>query len=75
MNSNTMNDAWSLPRIVELWSRLKGAQVFCKLDLRGSSNQTPIDLLCKYETAFVYHFRAFKKIVMPFGLKNAPSHF
>jgi len=34
LNANTVTDAWPLPRIDELLSRLKGAKIFSSLDLR-----------------------------------------
>ena len=34
LNANTVIDAWPLPRIDDLLSRLKGARVFSSLDLQ-----------------------------------------
>ena len=34
LNSNTVSDSWPLPRIDEMLARLKGAQLFSKMDLR-----------------------------------------
>ena len=33
LNSNTVSDAWPLPRIDEMLARLKGAKYFSKFDL------------------------------------------
>ena len=42
LNSNTVSDAWPLPRIDDLLSRLRGATVFSKLDLRDAYYHVPI---------------------------------
>ena len=35
LNENIVSDAWSLPRIDEVLSHLRGARFFSKLDLRN----------------------------------------
>ena len=42
LNSNTVVDAYPLPRIDELLSRLDGAKVFSKLDLHDGYHQLPV---------------------------------
>ena len=42
LNSNTVSDAWPLPRIDDLLSRLRGATTFSKLDLRDAYYHIPI---------------------------------
>ena len=36
LNANTVTDAWPLPHIVDLLSRLKGSRVFNSLDLQDA---------------------------------------
>lgn len=42
LNSNTILDAYPLPRIDELTSRLNGAKVFSKIDLNNAYHQIPM---------------------------------
>ena len=75
LNANTVTDSWPLPRIDEMLARLKGAKFFSKLDLRDGYHQVPIVEHDRYKTAFTCRYATFEMVVMPFGLKNAPSHF
>lgn len=70
-----MSDAWPFPRIDELLCLLRGARIFRNLHLRDKYNQIPIVSLHRHEMAFVYRYCAFEYTVMPFELKNVPSHF
>ena len=56
-------------------SRLRGARIFSKLDLRDGYHQIPVDPLHRHKTAFVCRYGAFEYTVMPMGMKNAPAHF
>lgn len=75
LNSNTVTDAWPLPRIDELLDRLRGAKFFSKLDLRDGYHQIPMAEADRYKTAFSCRYGSFEFTVMTFGFKNAPSHF
>ena len=75
LNANTITLSWLLPRIDEMLARLKGARHFSKLDLRDGYHQIPVAGSDRYKTVFTCCYGTFEFNVMPFGLKNAPSHF
>ena len=64
-----------LPKIDEMYGRLKGAKYFTTLDLR--SDYYHIDLLenSKAKMAFVTPFSKYQFEVVPFGLAQAPAYF
>ena len=75
LNAQTITDSWPLPRIDELLTRLKGAKMFSKLDLRDRYHQIPVDERDVEKTAFTCRYGTFEWRVMPMGFRNAPSHF
>lgn len=72
LNSLTKKDAYPLPHINGLLSRLQDTHFISGIDLKDAFWQIPLDKASKEKTAFavpgrlLYHF-----IVMPFGLCNA----
>lgn len=74
LNSLTVGDAYPLPHIDGILSRLPKAEFISSLDLKDAFWQIPLDKSSKDKTAFtipgrpLYHFK-----VMPFGLCNAPQ--
>ena len=75
LNSNTISDSWSLPRIDEMLARLRGAKYFSKLDLRDGYHQVPVKESNCFKTAFTCPCGMFEFNVMTFGFKNTPAHF
>ena len=76
LNSGTVKDAYSLPRITETLDCLNGAQWFTLLDLKAGYWQVESDEDDKPPTAFMVGssgFCACKR--MPTGLTNAPATF
>lgn len=75
LNSVTIGDAYPLPQIDGILSRLPKAQFITSLDLKDAFWQIPLDQKSREKTAFtvpgrpLYHFK-----VMPFGLCNAPPN-
>uniref|UniRef100_A0A803TP66 Gypsy retrotransposon integrase-like protein 1 n=1 Tax=Anolis carolinensis TaxID=28377 RepID=A0A803TP66_ANOCA len=75
LNKYTVRDRYPLPLIPELLSRVQGASIFTKLDLRGAYNLVRIKEGDEWKTAFNTCFGAYENLVMPFGLCNAPAVF
>ena len=76
LNSRTVKDAYSLPRIDETLDCLNGAQWFTSLDLKSGYWQVEMDEESKALTAFTVGPLGFYQCeYMPFGLTNAPATF
>ena len=59
----------------EIHSKLDGATVFSKIDLKSAYHQVPIKEKDRDITAFITHLGLFRYKRLPFGLANAPSIF
>ena len=76
LNSHTIKDAYSLPRIEESLDCLNGAKIFMSLDLKSGYWQVLMAEDSIPYTAFTVGPLGFYKCVrMPFGLTNAPATF
>ena len=76
LNSRTIKDAYTLPRIEDTLDRLVGAKYFSKLDLKSGYWQVELREEDKMKTAFtVGPLGFFECNRMPFGLTNAPATF
>ena len=76
LNSRTVKDAYSLPRIDETLDCLNGAQWFTSLDLKSGYWQVEMDEESKALTAFTAGPLGFYQCeYMPFGLTNEPATF
>ncbi len=76
LNSRTIRDAYSLPRIDETIDALSGSKYFSKLDLRSGYWQVAMKEEDKQKTAFTVGNLGFYECNrMAFGLTNAPSTF
>ena len=76
LNSRTVKDAYSLPRIDESLDCLRGSKWFSSLDLKCGYWQVEMDEESKPYTAFtVGPLGFFECERMPFGLVNAPATF
>ena len=64
-----------LPKIDEMYGRLKGAKVFTTLDLRSGYYHTGLSESSKAKTAFVTLFGKYQFEAVPFGLAQAPAYF
>lgn len=76
LNSRTVRDAYTLPRIDDTIDTLIGAKYFSKLDLRSGYWQVEIEEDSKHKTAFTVGNMGFYECNrMAFGLTNAPATF
>ena len=76
LNSRTIKDAYSLPRIEETLDCLNAAKIFTSLDLKSGYWQVEMEEESKPLTAFtVGPLGFFECERMPFGLTNAPATF
>ncbi|MCG7879345.1 MAG: RNase H-like domain-containing protein [Candidatus Thiodiazotropha endolucinida] len=76
LNSRTIRDAYTLPRIDDTIDTLMGAKFFSKLDLRSGYWQVEMEEEDKKKTAFSVGSLGFYECNrMAFGLTNAPATF
>jgi hypothetical protein len=75
LNEVTIKNKYPLPRIEDLFDQMRGAKVFCKIDLRSGYHQMTIRWSDIPKTAFTSRYGLYEYIVMSFGLTNAPAYF
>ena len=74
LNSRTVKDSYSLPRVEELFDCLGGMSYFSVLDMKSGYHQVEILESHKQRTAFTVGPLGFYEYNrMPFGLSNAPA--
>ena len=64
-----------LPKIDEMYVKLKGAKVFSTIDLRSRYHHIALGKSSRAKTAFVTPFGKYKFLMVPFGLAQAPAYF
>jgi hypothetical protein len=75
INSNTVFDPYPLPRWEELVDAMGDSAVFTKLDLKSGFHQIPLKPEDQEKTTFRWRNELWQYTRMPFGLKNACTHF
>ena len=75
LNSITVADPYSMKRIDDTLDLLGEASFLTKLDLAKGYYQIPMVDVDIPKTAFSTPFGKFEYVRMPFGLRNAPTHF
>jgi hypothetical protein len=73
LNDVTVKNKCPLPRIEDLFNRIRGASVFSKIDLRSGYHQMKIRPSNIPKTDFSTRYGLYEFIVMSFGLTNAPA--
>ena len=64
-----------LPKIDEMYAKLKGAKVFSTIDLRSGYHHIALGKSSRAKMAFVTPFGKYKFLMVPFGLAQAPAYF
>ena len=64
-----------LPKIDEMYAKLKGAKVFSTIDLRSGYHHIALGKSSTAKTAFVMPFGKYEFLMVPFGLAQAPAYF
>ena len=64
-----------LPKIDEMYAKLKGAKFFSTIDLRSGYYHIALGKDLRAKTAFVMLFDEYKFLQVPFGLAQAPAFF
>ena len=64
-----------LPKIDEMYAKLKGAKVFSTIDLRSGNHHIALSKSSRAKTAFVTPFGKYEFLMVPFGLAQAPAYF
>ena len=64
-----------LPKIDEMYAKLKGAKVFSTIDLRSGYHHIMLGKSSTAKTAFVTPFGKYEFLMVPFGLAQAPAYF
>ena len=64
-----------LPKIDEMYAKLKGAKVFSTIDLRSGYHHITLGKSSRAKTAFVMPFGKYEFLMVSFGLAQAPAYF
>ena len=70
-----MKNKYPLPRIEDIFYRLKGASIFSKIDLQSGYYQLRVKDVNVPKIAFRTRYGHYEFLVMPFGFTNAPAAF
>ena len=75
LNDNIQLDSYDIPSKEQLINSIQNAEIFSKFDCKSGFWQIMLDEPSRPWTAFTCPQGCYEWIVMPFGLKTAPSIF
>ena len=75
LNAKTRPNQYPLPNIEDMYTKLRWKRVYFVLDLLSRYWQVPIAIASQMLTTFITLSGLYAFRVLPFGLRNAPSHF
>jgi hypothetical protein len=75
LNEVTIKNKYPLPRIEDLFDKLRGAIVFSKIDLRSGYHQLRIRPSNIPKTASITKYGLYEYTIMSFGLMNVRAFF
>ena len=75
LNEHTIKNAYPLPSIDDLLNKLRGAQIFTKLDIQWGYNDVQIKQGSEWKGAFITKRGLFEPTVMFIGMTNSPATF
>ena len=75
LNDVTVKNKYPLPRIEDLFNRMRDARAFSEIDLRSGYHQMKIRPSDISKTDFLTRYGLQELTVMSFGLTNAPAYF
>ena len=64
-----------LPKIDEMYAKLRGAKVFSTIDHRSGYHHITLGKSSRAKTAFVTPFGKYEFLMVPFGLAQTPAYF
>jgi hypothetical protein len=75
LNDMTKPDRYPVPHIHDFTTKLRGANIFTKIDLNKAYNQIPVNPSDVAKTAVTTPFGLFEFVKMPFGLRASSNTF
>jgi reverse transcriptase-like protein len=75
LNEIAIKNRYPSPLVSETLNRFSQAKIFSKFDIIHTSNRIQMKEGQEWLTAFNTRYSQFEYLVMPFGLRNAPSFF
>ncbi|MBW0571257.1 hypothetical protein O181_110972 [Austropuccinia psidii MF-1] len=75
LNNYTKAERYLLPRMPHALDKLAKAKYISKMDCMKGFHQNGVKLNSMKLLRIIFHMGIYEYISMPFGIKNAPSHF
>ena len=75
LNKITRTYVWPMPRVGDIFAKLRKAKFYTTLDLQSGYHHIALDKDSIKKTAFVAPFGKYEYLKVPFGLAQAPAYF